>query len=184
VEKILGLSFRIQPQTFFQTNTPAAELLYRRIRESEAFTSRSRVLGLYCGTGPIEIALAGAVEEVIGVDALDENIRCAGENLAANGVANVTFRTETVEKYLKDPAVGRIDVVIVDPPRAGISAKALGRLIALDAPWIVTVSCNPKTLARDLGGLAAGGYRVVSLEPFDFFPHTPHLEILTVLRKI
>jgi 23S rRNA (uracil1939-C5)-methyltransferase len=184
VEKVLGLSFRIHPQTFFQTNTSAAELLYRRIRESEAFTPKSRVLGLYCGTGPIEIALAGTVEDVTGVDALDENIRCARENLAANGVANVTFRTETAERSLKDPAVGRIDVVVVDPPRAGISAKALARLIALDAPWVVAVSCNPKTLARDLGGFAAGGYRVVSLEPFDFFPHTPHLEILTVLRKI
>jgi 23S rRNA (uracil1939-C5)-methyltransferase len=183
VEKILGLAFRIYPQTFFQTNTAAAERLYRRIREAALATPKSRVLGLYCGTGPLEIALAGSVEKVTGIDSLAENIRCAEENLAANEVPNVSFRTETVERFLKHPPAERADVVVVDPPRAGISAKGLGLLLALDIPELFYVSCNPKTLARDVRALSAGGYRLVSLEPFDFFPHTPHLEALAILQK-
>ncbi len=182
-EKILGLEFRVRPQTFLQTNTPAAEILYRRIREAGAITPGSRILGLYCGAGPIEIALAEKAEKVTGIDSLEENIRAAEENLAANGVSNATFRAETVEEFLKCPAGERFDVVVVDPPRSGISPKALARLAALGVPGILYVSCNPEALARDLKGFATGGYGIVFLEPFDFFPHTPHLEILAVLEK-
>ncbi len=183
VETVLGRSFRIYPQTFFQTNTTAAELLYRRIREPDITPRSSRILGLYCGTGPIEITLADRAAEILGVDSLAENIRCAEQNLAANTVTNVSFRAETVEELLKHPPEGGLDIVVVDPPRAGISGKALTRLIALGIPKLVYISCNPKTLARDLRALAAGGYRIAGLEPYDFFPHTPHLEILAVLTK-
>ncbi len=182
-EEIEGLSFRIHPETFFQTNTAAAEGLYRRIRELGLISPEKRVLGLYCGTGPLEILLAGRAMAVTGIDSLAENIRIAEENRAANSVSNISFVTGTVEKFLKEPPPEPWDVLLVDPPRAGISAKGLRRMVALGIPEMVYVSCNPKTLARDLRALAASGYRIRSLEPFDFFPHTPHIETLTILGK-
>ena len=182
-EKMNGLAFRIRPVTFFQTNTAAAEQLYRRIGGSDLITPESRVLGLYCGTGPIEIGLAAAAKTVTGIDSLPANISGAEENCAINGISNVSFVSGTVERLLKDFSPGTWDVVIVDPPRAGISEKGLSRLAALDVPGLIYVSCNAKTLARDLKRLTAEGYRISSIEPFDFFPHTPHLEILTFMKK-
>jgi len=182
-EKLAGLAFRIYPPSFFQTNTAGAELLYRSIREEAPLTSDSRVLGLYCGSGAIELSLAGTVAQVTGVDSSPRNIANAVENALVNRIENAAFLPGTVEALLAEPLREPADVVVVDPPRVGLTSKALRRTIALGAPAVVYVSCNPASLARDLHALIDAGYRVASLSPFDFFPHTPHLETLAVLMK-
>jgi len=182
-ERIGGATFRIGPETFFQTNTEAAELLYREIGRHVGPSAESRVLGLYCGSGAIEISIARHVREVVGIDSAAENIRAAEVNAAANGVANAKFFAGTVESYLKGLPPAWADIVIVDPPRPGLTPEAKKNILGLNAPAVVYVSCNPEALAKDLTGFLARGYRVEAIAPFDFFPHTPHLEILAVLRK-
>ena len=182
-ERLAGLSFRIYPPSFFQTNTAGAELLYRRILEGASLSPASRVLGLYCGSGAIELALAGAVRKVTGVDSSPANIANAMENALINRVDNAEFVPGTVESLLSTPLREPADVVIVDPPRVGLTGKALRRVLALDVPAVVYVSCNPASLARDLRTFLDAGYRIGSLSPFDLFPHTPHLETLAILGK-
>lgn len=182
-ERLAGLSFEVRPQSFFQTNTAAAELLYGQIAALAGLDAGSRVLGLYCGSGAIELALARSVRRVTGIDSLAGNIRNAEENAVRNGITNASFAAGTVEDLLREPSGEVPDAVIVDPPRPGLTPKARANLLALNVPKIVYVSCNPKALARDLRGILARGYRIEALVPFDFFPHTPHLETLTVLTK-
>jgi len=182
-EKLAGLTFRIYPQTFFQTNTAGAELLYRRIRDEAPLTPESRVLGLYCGSGPIELSLAAAARKVTGVDSSPANIANAVENAMVNRIDNVEFVPGTVESLLSEPLREPADVVIVDPPRVGLTGKALRRVLTLGVPAVVYVACNPVSLARDLRVFLDAGYKVVSLSPFDLFPHTPHLEALAVLAR-
>jgi 23S rRNA (uracil1939-C5)-methyltransferase len=182
-EKMAGLSFRVYPPSFFQTNTAGAERLYGRIRGAAGLTAETRVLGLYCGSGAIELTLAGAAGQVTGIDASPANIANAVENALVNRIENVAFLAGTVEALLEAPRREPADVVIVDPPRVGLTGKALRRTAALGAPTIVYVSCNPRSLARDLAAFGEAGYRVASLAPFDLFPHTPHLETLAVLVR-
>jgi 23S rRNA (uracil1939-C5)-methyltransferase len=182
-ERLAGLSFRIYPPSFFQTNTAGAELLYRRILGEAPITKESRVLGLYCGSGAIELSIAGAAGRATGIDASAANIANAVENALVNRIENVAFVPGTVEALLAEPRREPADIVIVDPPRVGLTTKALRRTVALGAPALVYVSCNPSSLARDLRGFAEAGYRIASLSPFDLFPHTPHLETLAVLAR-
>jgi 23S rRNA (uracil1939-C5)-methyltransferase len=182
-EKLGGLAFRIYPASFFQTNTAGAELLYRRLAEEAGLTKDSRVLGLYCGSGAIELSIAARAGRVTAIDASPANIANAVENALLNRIENVDFAAGTVEALLAAPRRDPVDVAIVDPPRVGLTGKALRRTAALGAPTIVYVSCNPASLARDLRGFAEAGYRSVSLAPFDLFPHTPHLETLAVLAR-
>ena len=182
-ETLAGLTFRIYPQTFFQTNTAGAELLYRRIRDEASLSPESRVLGLYCGSGPIELSLAAAAGTVTGVDSSPANIANAVENAMINRVDNVGFLPGTVESLVGGPLREPADVVVVDPPRVGLTGKALRGILDLGVPAVVYVSCNPISLARDLRAFLDAGYKVVSLSPFDLFPHTPHLETLAVLAR-
>lgn len=182
-ERLAGLSFRIYPPSFFQTNTAGAELLYRRIGEDSGLTKTSRVLGLYCGSGGIELSLAASAGRVTGIDSSPANIANAVENALLNGIENAAFVPGTVEALLAEPGREPADVVIVDPPRVGLTGKALRRTVDLGSPTVVYVSCNPKSLGRDLRSFSEAGYRLVSLAPFDFFPHTPHLETLAVLKR-
>jgi len=182
-ERLAGLSFRIYPPSFFQTNTAGAELLYGRLRAEAPLTKDSRVLGLYCGSGAIELSIAGAAGRVTGIDSSAANIANAVENALVNRIDNVAFVPGTVEALLAEPRREPADIVIVDPPRVGLTAKALRRTIALGAPAVVYVSCNPASLAQDLRGFVEAGYGIASLSPFDLFPHTPHLETLAILAK-
>ena len=182
-ERLARLAFRIYPPSFFQTNTAGAELLYGRIGEEAPVTKASRVLGLYCGSGAIELSLAAAAGRVTGIDSSAANIANAVENALVNRIDNVDFVPGTVEALLADPAREPADLVIVDPPRVGLTGKALSRTIALGAPAVAYVSCNPRSLGRDLRGFLDADYKIASLSPFDFFPHTPHLETLAILEK-
>jgi 23S rRNA (uracil1939-C5)-methyltransferase len=181
-ETIDGLTFRLRPMTFFQTNTEAAELLYRKLRAALQERPGSRVLGLYCGAGAIEVCAASAVGNIVGVDSQPENIAAAAENAAVNGAVNVAFVPATVERYLARLEAGGFDAVILDPPRSGVSPKAMRRVLGLRVPRVIYVSCNPLSLARDLKAMLGSGYRAVSITPFDFFPHTPHLETFVILE--
>ena len=182
-ERLARLAFRIYPPSFFQTNTAGAELLYERIGKEAPVTKASRVLGLYCGSGAIELSLAAAAGRVTGIDSSAANIANAVENALVNRIDNVDFLPGTVEALLAEPLREPVDLVVVDPPRVGLTGKALSRTIALGAPAVAYVSCNPRSLGRDLGGFLDAGYKIASLSPFDFFPHTPHLETLAILEK-
>ena len=182
-EQIGGFKFRIHPETFFQPNPQAAEALYTRIAKEVEELGGRRTLGLYCGPGSIEVFLSGIAEEVVGIDSETFNIAAAGENAAFNGVDNCRFIEGRVERILKEQTFLGFDILVLDPPRAGLSVKALRRVISLDIPNILYVSCNPAAFARDIGLLGEGGYRLRKFGCFDFFPHTPHLESLGVLAK-
>ncbi len=178
-----GLRLRITASSFFQTNTEAAELLYRRLAVVAAAGPSTRVLGLYCGAGPIEIALARTAGAVRGVDSVAENIANAVENAGRNGAANCRFEAIPVERLSRPLPADRPDLLVLDPPRAGMSEKALRVAGSLGIPRVLYVSCNAASLARDATALGAYGYRLRRIEPFDFFPHTPHCEVLSVLEK-
>ncbi len=185
-EEILGLRFRVRPTAFLQTNTKMAETLYALARDFAALTSRERVFDLYCGTGTIALALAGDAKSVWGVEISEEAVACAIENAELNGIENARFRAgnvgQTIEGLVAE--VGAPDVLVVDPPRAGLAGKALRRSGALGAARIVYVSCNPTTLASDLAVLRDDfGYELVRVRPVDMFPHTPHVESVSLLEK-
>jgi len=182
-ERLGGLRFKIYPESFFQPNPKGAEVLYARITEEVELLGVRRVLGLYCGPGSIEISVARAAEEVVGVDSEPMNILAAKENAILNSITNCRFIEGRVELALKELTFPGFELLIVDPPRAGISPKAMKHILALNIPNLICVSCNPAALARDLGLLTEHGYRLRRLGCFDFFPHTTHLESLAVLSK-
>ncbi len=182
-EKLAGLSFRIYPESFFQPNPKAAQNLYGWIVDEARLLGSRKALGLYCGPGSIEIFLSRAVNEVVGVDSEAMNIRAAEENCRTNGIDNCRFIEGRVEKVLKGTNLEGLDLVVMDPPRAGITSKGLKQIMSLNIPALIYVSCNPAAFARDLGLFREKGYRIQELHCFDFFPHTPHLESLGILVK-
>ena len=185
-EEILGLRFRIRPGAFLQTNTHMAERLYEIARDLAGLRGTENVFDLYCGTGTIGLALAGAAQTVWGVEISEESVACAIENAELNGIENARFFAGNVGQSLEELVehAGQPDVVVVDPPRAGLAGKALRRTGELQAGRIVYVSCNPTTLASDLQVLRDDfGYQLVRCLPVDMFPHTPHVESVSLLER-
>jgi 23S rRNA (uracil1939-C5)-methyltransferase len=183
-EEILGLRFRVRPSAFLQTNTEMATRLYELAREYARLSGTENVYDLYCGTGTIGLALAGEAGAVWGLEISEEAVACAIENAELNGIVNASFFAgnvgQTVEELREE--AGEPDVVVVDPPRAGLAGKALRRTGALGASRIVYVSCNPTTLASDLQVLRDEyGYELERCRPVDMFPHTPHVESVSAL---
>jgi 23S rRNA (uracil1939-C5)-methyltransferase len=185
-EEVLGLRFRLRPAAFLQTNTEMAERLYALAREYAGLTGVETVFDLYCGTGTIGLALADGAASVWGVEISEESVACAVENAELNGIANARFYAGNVGQALEGLAgeAGRPDVVVVDPPRAGLAGKALRRTGELGAARIVYVSCNPTTLASDVKVLREElGYQLARCRPVDMFPHTPHVESVALLTS-
>jgi 23S rRNA (uracil1939-C5)-methyltransferase len=185
-EEILGLRFRIRPNAFFQTNTEMAEKLYELAIDAAGLTGAETVYDLYCGTGTIGLALAGRALTVWGIEISEEAVACAIENATLNGVTNSAFFAGNVGQVLQElrERSGDPDVVVVDPPRAGLAGKGLRRTGELQAPRIVYVSCNPTTLAGDLKVLREDyGYELLRCTPVDMFPHTPHIESVSLLER-
>lgn len=180
-EKLQSFRFRIYPGSFFQTNPLAAEIVYALIQEEARRLRTQSALGLYCGSGAIEICLSKAASEVMGVDWDAANIKTANENLAINNIQNVRFQESSVEEVLPEISRGSFDLLVIDPPRAGLSPRGLKQIVGLRIPALIYVSCNPTTLVRDLKVLAESGYRINRLTPVDFFPHTAHLEVVAHL---
>jgi 23S rRNA (uracil1939-C5)-methyltransferase len=185
-EELCGLRFRVRPNAFLQTNTAMAERLYGLAREYAQLTGEETVYDLYCGIGTIGLTLAADALTVWGVEVSEESVACALENAELNGIANAAFFAGEVGTVLDDlrERAGDPDVVVVDPPRAGLSGKALRRLARLEPERIVYVSCNPTTLAGNVKELAGEwGYRLERARPVDMFPHTPHIETVALLTK-
>jgi 23S rRNA (uracil1939-C5)-methyltransferase len=185
-ESILGLRFRVRPNAFLQTNTRMAERLYELAIEYAGLTGEQTVYDLYCGIGTIGLAMASRALTVWGIEANEESVACAIENAGLNGVSNTAFFAGEVGASIEELAdrAGKPDVAIVDPPRAGLTPKALRRLARLEAPTIVYVSCNPTTLAGNVKDLVGEwGYTLQRVKPVDMFPHTPHVESVALLTR-
>jgi 23S rRNA (uracil1939-C5)-methyltransferase len=163
-----------------------AETLYALARDAAGLTGSEVIYDLYCGTGTIALGLAGNAASVWGVEISEESVACAIENAGLNGIENAHFFAGNVGQSVEELAerAGQADVVVVDPPRAGLAGKALRRTGALQAERIVYVSCNPTTLASDLAVLRDEyGYRLDRCTPVDMFPHTPHIESVSLLQR-
>jgi len=163
-----------------------AERLYGLAREYAALTGEESVYDLYCGIGTIGLTLAADALTVWGIEVSEESVACALENADLNGISNAAFFAGEVGEVLDDlrERAGDPDVALVDPPRAGLSGKALRRLARLEPKRIVYVSCNPTTLAGNVKELVGEwGYRLERARPVDMFPHTPHIETVAVLTK-
>ncbi|MDQ3085868.1 MAG: 23S rRNA (uracil(1939)-C(5))-methyltransferase RlmD [Actinomycetota bacterium] len=185
-EQLLGLRVRVRPGAFLQTNTEMAERLYAIAGEFAGLTGVENVFDLYCGTGTIGLSLAPHAKMVWGLEISEEAVACAIENAELNGIENAKFFAgnvgQTVEELVGE--AGSPDIVVVDPPRAGLAGKALRRMGELGAARLVYVSCNPTTLASDVKVLREEyGYELVRCRPVDMFPHTPHVESVSLLEK-
>ena len=186
-EQLCGLRFRVRPSAFLQTNTAMAERLYELAHDYAQLTGEENVYDLYCGIGTIGLTLARDALTVWGVEASEESVACALENAELNDISNAAFFAGEVGEVVEDlhGRAGRPDVVVVDPPRAGLSGKALRRIARLEAKRIVYVSCNPTTLAGNVKDLGADwDYRLVRARPVDMFPHTPHIETVALLERV
>jgi len=187
IEKLENFSFKISPKSFFQTNTKQAEKLYQITRDFAGLTGNEVVYDLYCGTGSIGIFLSQGAKKIIGVEAIEDAIEDAIENAALNAINHTHFFAGDVIKICNDEFFtthGKPDVVITDPPRAGMHEKLVNKLLEIESPKIVYVSCNTATQARDIG-LLNEKYSVKKIQPVDMFPHTHHIEcvVLLVLRQ-
>jgi 23S rRNA (uracil1939-C5)-methyltransferase len=170
---------------FFQTNTEMAELLYGAAGEFAGLQGRERVFDLFCGIGTIGLTMARGAGEVWGLEIVPEAIEDAERNAEANGIENARFlagNARTGVRPLLEQA-GRPDVVVVDPPRAGLSQKIVRRVIECEAKRIVYVSCNPTTLAPNAVQLGEAGYRLTRVRPVDMFPQTPHIECVALFER-
>ncbi|HMO61176.1 MAG TPA: 23S rRNA (uracil(1939)-C(5))-methyltransferase RlmD [Ferruginibacter sp.] len=183
-EQLSKYRFKIGPKSFFQTNTRQAEKLYSIARDFAGLTGQEIVYDLYCGTGSIGIFVSDAAKKIIGVETVAEAIEDAKENAALNHISHALFFAGDVIDVCNDTFFethGRPDVVITDPPRAGMHEKLVHKLLDIAAPKIVYVSCNTATQARDIA-LLAEKYEVVKLQPVDMFPHTHHIECVALLQ--
>jgi 23S rRNA (uracil1939-C5)-methyltransferase len=184
-ENIVALRFRIGPKSFFQTNTSQTVKLYRKALDMAELTGKETVYDLYCGTGTIANFVARKTEKVIGIEVIAEAVADAHENALLNGIQNTTFITGDIKDMLSNSfksTHGHPDVIITDPPRAGMHEDAVDGIIALNPKRIIYISCNPATQARDLIKLVEN-YIIQEVQPFDMFPHTHHLENIVSLKR-
>jgi 23S rRNA (uracil1939-C5)-methyltransferase len=183
IEKLEKFSFKIGPKSFFQTNTAQAERLYQTIRDFAQLTGKEILYDLYCGTGSIGIFLSNHVKKVIGIELIPEAIADANENALLNQVNHAAFYAGDVTEICNNEFFekhGRPDIIVTDPPRAGMSDKLVAKLLEIAAEKIIYVSCNPATQARDLN-LLSEKYGISAIQPVDMFPHTLHIENVTAL---
>ncbi len=185
-ERIAGVTFRLSPFSFFQVNPEMMEVFYRKLKEILGLGGREKILDVFSGSGAIGLVLAGEAESILGIELDPEAVENARFNARRNRKDNLSFRegkASTVLAENRHQWPGRFDLVIVNPPRSGISKKIARRLLELGPARIVYSSCNPETFFPQ-AGLLAELYRPATLQPFDFFPHTPHLEMLAVFEKL
>jgi 23S rRNA (uracil1939-C5)-methyltransferase len=184
IEKLEDFQFKIGPKSFFQTNTKQGEQLYKVTRDFAELTGTETVYDLYCGTGSIGIFVSKKAKKIIGVEMIAAAIEDAKENAALNGLTDTAFFAGDVIEVCNDDFFtthGRPDVIITDPPRAGMHEKLVRKILDIAAPTVVYVSCNPATQARDLN-LLDEKYSVTKIQPVDMFPHTLHIENVVQLK--
>ncbi len=182
-ETLNGMTFTIHPDTFFQTNTIQAERLFLELIKMAGGRPPRLALDLYAGTGPIAMHLSPVAESVLGMESNAESVRAAEENCRRNNLGNVRMICAEVEKAGPGQLPREAGLVVVDPPRPGLHAKALSKIAGLSPDRILYVSCNPATLARDLKQFSELGYSIMQIQPVDMFPHTFHIEALALLER-
>ncbi|RYY63741.1 MAG: class I SAM-dependent RNA methyltransferase [Chitinophagaceae bacterium] len=185
IEQLEDFRFKIGPKSFFQTNTKQAEHLYRVTREFAELDGSQVLYDLYCGTGSIGIFCSRGAKKIVGVELIEAAIADAKENAALNNIGHSFFTAGDVIDVCDDAFFaehGRPDVLITDPPRAGMHEKLVHKILEMEAPTVVYVSCNPATQARDLALLDAK-YAVTRVRPVDMFPHTHHIENVVQLKR-
>ncbi len=185
LEELSGLMFAISPEAFFQTNTEMAERLYAIAGDYAALAGWERVYDLYSGIGTIGLTLAGRAGEVWALEIVEPAVADAIANARRNGIGNVHHFAGDVRVALRELSerAGRPDLLVVDPPRAGLSQKVVRRIIETSPPRIVYVSCNPTTLAPNAAQLVEAGYVLRRVRPVDMFPQTPHIECVALLER-
>ena len=184
-EELCGLRFAVSPDAFLQTNTEMAEQLYGVAAEFADLRGWERVYDLYCGIGTIALSLAARAGEVWGLEVVEEAVADAIANARANELNNVQFFAADVRLAMRElvERAGRPDVLVVDPPRAGLSQKIVRRIVEAAPKRIVYVSCNPTTLAPNAAQLAEEGWVLKRVRPVDMFPQTPHVEAVALLER-
>ena len=184
----MGLSFKVSAFSFFQTNSRGAEVLYKHVLDMIG-EEGELAYDLYCGTGTISQVIAPKFKKVIGIDIIDDAIMAAKENAELNHISNCDFFCGDVGKTLAKLQVlqsmgePKADLVIVDPPRDGLSPKAIPLITSLSPKRLIYVACKPKSLARDLPLLASSGYVPTDIKAVDMFPRTPHVECICLLEN-
>lgn len=187
-EELLGLSFDIGPKSFFQTNSQGAEVLYSLVKDfahKDTFKSGT-VLDLYAGTGTIGMIFSDIAKDVTSVELVEEASKSGAKNAQKNGVTNMSFVNAKVEDFLDDylEKEMKADLLIIDPPRAGMHPSTLPNVLKFWTQQIIYVSCNPATLARDLEYILANSdYKIEKVQAVDMFPHTHHIETVVSLVK-
>jgi 23S rRNA (uracil1939-C5)-methyltransferase len=188
-ERLLGLEFEVSSGAFLQTNSRQAETLYQCAIDEAGLMPHETALDLYCGAGTLTLLLARGASQAIGVENVVPAVAAARRNAQRNGIGNARFVAGEARQVLRQWARGERDdgarpqVVVVDPPRAGLHPRVVARIAELEPRRVVYVSCNPATLARDLGDFAARGYRLAAVTPVDMFPHTAHIECVARLER-
>lgn len=183
---LCGLRFRISAASFYQINPVQTQVLYDKALSLAGLTPETTLLDAYCGVGTIGLAAAGRCRFVTGVELNEKAVQDAWNNAKENSIKNVRFVCGDAGEFMEEMADAgqRVDVVMMDPPRAGSSRKFIDSLCRLSPERVVYISCNPETLARDLRYLTLGGYRVHSITPVDMFPHTAHVECVVLMSKV
>lgn len=185
IEVMEGLQFKIGPKSFYQTNSEQAYNLYKVVREFAQFKGDEVVYDLYTGTGTIANFIARQVRKVVGIEYVPEAIEDARENSLINGITRTEFYSGDIKSVLNIDFIsknGQPDIIITDPPRAGMHADVIQSMINSGARKIIYVSCNPATQARDLA-LLDSNYKIIKVQPVDMFPHTHHVENVVLLEK-
>jgi 23S rRNA (uracil1939-C5)-methyltransferase len=179
------LAFRVSPKSFYQTNTKQALVLYRIARDFAGLSGKEIVYDLYTGTGTIANFVAGSAAKVIGIEYIEDAVMDARINSGLNNIRNTTFYSGDIKDVLSEEFImmnGKPDVIITDPPRAGMHEDVVKAIIKAAPDKIVYVSCNPATQARDIL-LLSEVYMVTSCQPVDMFPHTHHVENVVLLNR-
>ncbi len=184
-ERLGDLTFGVSPEAFFQTNTVMGERLYGVAVEYAQLRGHERVFDLFCGIGTIALTMAPRAREVAGVEIVEAAVADAIQNARDNQITNARFAAGDIRLAMRElvEQAGKPDVLVVDPPRSGLSQKVVRRLIEADAARIVYVSCNPTTLAPNAAQLVEAGYELKKVRPVDLFPQTPHIECVALLEK-
>ena len=183
MEKIMDLDFKISAFSFFQTNVEAVERLYREAVSLLGDYEDKKIWDLFCGTGTISQIMAKKAKKVVGVEVVEEAVESAKANAAANGLDNCTFIAGDVFKVM-GAMEDKPEVIVLDPPRAGVQIKALEKIAGYGVPEILYISCNPETLVENLAFLRNFGYKVKYLKPFDNFPMTKHVECIALIQRV
>ena len=184
-DRLGGLTFRLSPGAFYQVNPVQTETLYGIALAFAGLDGTQTVLDAYCGTGTIGLLAAADAKRVIGVELNADAVEDARQNAMRNGIHNAVFYEGDAGDFLTAAAEAgeRVEVLLMDPPRAGASPDFLRAVCKMQPSRVVYVSCNPETLARDLTALTRGGYKVRRIQPVDMFPHTQHIECVAMLSR-